>query len=280
MKLMRRKAISYVIGFALILGLSISAIAIVYAVVIPQIQLRQTEAFISDVTNTFKLLDSKIDSLLNQGENSTAIVALNIPSGIFKISPTSGYNVEILYQLSGAENRSIPPVSLGRLSYNISYSGRLVGENEYRVLYGSKYHYVKSNSVERENVQIIESQKGKEVIIGLKYRIILHVYERDVDGDGDNDYDVLFFLIRLTTENGRNLSFLGNKKIVIKNAGTQVIDVIQENRTSTFYVTFYVKGWDSDQGSNFDEEITTISLGSDQILRITILQANIVLGVQ
>jgi len=271
-----RKAISYIVGFALILGLSISAIAIVYAVVIPQIQLRQIEVSISDVTNTFKFLDSKIDALLNQGENSTAIVALNIPSGVFKISPTSGYNVEILYQPSGAANQSIYSGSLGRLSYNISYSGRLVGESEYRVLYGSKYHYVKSDSAERENVQIIESQKGKEVIIGLKYRIILHIYEKDVDGDGDNDYDVLFFLIRLTTDNGRNLSFLGDKKIVIKNAGTQVIDVVQETRTSTFYI----KGWDSDQGSNFDEEIATISLGSGQILRITILQTNIVLGVQ
>ena len=276
MKPVRRKAISYIVGFALILGLSISAIAIVYAVVIPQIQLRQIEVSISDVTNTFKFLDSKIDALLNQGENSTAIVALNIPSGVFKISPTSGYNVEILYQPSGAANQSIYSGSLGRLSYNISYSGRLVGESEYRVLYGSKYHYVKSDSAERENAQIIESQKGKEVIIGLKYRIILHIYERDVDGDGDNDYDILFFLIRLTTDNGRNLSFLGDKKIVIKNAGTQVIDVVQETRTSTFYI----KGWDSDQGSNFDEEIATISLGSGQILRITILQTNIVLGVQ
>ena len=276
MKPVCRKAISYIVGFALILGLSISAIAIVYAVVIPQIQLRQIEVSISDVTNTFKFLDSKIDALLNQGENSTAIVALNIPSGVFKISPTSGYNVEILYQPSGAANQSIYSGSLGRLSYNISYSGRLVGESEYRVLYGSKYHYVKSDSAERENVQIIESQKGKEVIIGLKYRIILHIYEKDVDGDGDNDYDVLFFLIRLTTDNGRNLSFLGDKKIVIKNAGTQVIDVVQETRTSTFYI----KGWDSDQGSNFDEEIATISLGSGQILRITILQTNIVLGVQ
>lgn len=276
MKLVRRKAISYIVGFALILGLSISAIAIVYAVVIPQIQLRQIEVSILDVINTFKFLDSKIDALLNQGRNSTAIVALNIPSGVFKISPTSGYNVEILYQPNGAANQSIYSGSLGRLSYNISYSGRLVGESEYRILYGSKYHYVKSDSAERENAQIIESQKGKDVIIGLKYRILLHIYERDIDGDGDNDYDILFFLIRLTTDNGRNLSFLGDKKIVIKNAGTQVIDVVQETRTSTFYI----KGWDSDQGSNFDEEIVTISLGSGQVLRITILQTNIVLGVQ
>lgn len=276
MKPVRRKAISYVVGFALILGLSISAIAIVYAVVIPQIQLRQTEAIISDVKGAFKLLDSKIDAILNQGEKSTAIVALNIPRGVFKISPTSGYNVEILYQQNGGSNQSIYQVSLGRLSYNVSYPGRLVGESEYLVLFGSKHHYVKSDSAERENVQIIESQKGGEVIVGLKYRVILHIYERDVDGDGDNDYDMLFFLIKLTTDSGRDLSFLGNRKIVTKNAGTQIIDVIQETRTSTFYI----RGWDSDQNSNFDEEIATISLSSGQVLRITILQANIVLGVQ
>ena len=273
---MRRKALSYIIGFALILGLSIAAIAIVYAVVIPQIELKQAEAAILDVISTFKLLDSKIDVLLNQGVNSTSVVDLNVPSGIFKVSPTSGYNIEIVYQPSGAGNQSLYSGSLGRISYNISYSGRLVGENDYRVLYGSKYHYVKSDSAERENAQIIESQKGKVVIIGLKYRAVFHIYNRDIDGDGDNDYDVLLFLIRLTTDNGRGLSFPGNKRIIAKNNGAQIVNVIQETRSSTFYI----KGWDSDQNRNFDEEIVTISLTSGQILRITVLLVSIVLGVQ
>ena len=276
MKLMRRKAISYIISFALILGLSISAIAIVYAVVIPQIELKQAEASILDVINTFKLLDDKIDELLNQGRNSTSTVTLNVPSGVFKISPTSGYNVEILYQPSGAGNQSTYSGSLGRLSYNISYSGKLVGENDYRVLYGSKYHFVKSDSVERENAQIIESQKGKIVIIGLKYRVLLHIYERDIDNDGDIDYDLIFFVVRLTTNNDRDLTFLGNKRIVVRNAGAQVVNITRETRTSTFYI----RGWDLDQNRNFDEEITTISLSLGQTMRITVLLANIVLGVQ
>jgi len=273
---MRRKALSYIIGFALILGLSISAIAIVYAVVIPQIQLKQAEASILDVINTFKLLDSKIDALINQGKNSTSIITLNVQSGIFRFSPTSGYRVEILYRPSGAGNQSLYSGSLGRLSYNVSYSGRLVGENDYRVLYGSKYHYVKSDSAERENAQIIESQKGSVVIIGLKYRVILHIYQKDVDGDGDSDYDVTFFLVKLTTNSGGDLSFQGNKKIIVKSVGTQVVNVIQETSSSTFYI----RGWDSDQNSNFDEEITTITLSSGQILRITVLLVSIVLGVQ
>jgi|Deesub1362B_J571_1020462.scaffolds.fasta_scaffold21028_2 hypothetical protein len=273
---MHRKAISYIVGFALILGLSISAIAIVYAVVIPQIQLKQAEASILDAINTLKLLDNKIDVLMSQGSNSSTILTLNVPRGIFKISPTSGYDAEILYRPSGARNQTIYSGSLGRLTYNTSYTGRLVGENDYRILYGSKYHYVKSDSLERENAQIIESQKGSTVIIGLKYRVVFHIYERDVDGDGDNDYDVLFLLIKLTTDTGADINFLGNRKLFVKNAGTQTVDVIEETRTSTFYI----RGWDADQNGNFDEEIATVTLSTGQILRITILQVNIVIGVQ
>jgi len=276
LKLIRRKAISYIIGFALILGLSVSAIAIVYAVMIPQIELKQAEASIIDVISTFKLLDNRIDELLNQGVNSTSIIGLNIPSGVFKISPTVGYSIEIVYQPSGAENQSLYSGSLGRISYNISYSGRLVGENNYRVIYGSEHHYLMSDSVDRENAQIIESQRDKVVIIGLKYRVIFHIYSRDIDGDGDDDYDVLLFLVRLTTDNGRGLSFLGNKRIVAKNSGAQIVNVTQETRSSTFYI----RGWDSDQNRNFDEEIVTILLTSGQVLRITVLLVSIVLGVQ
>jgi len=273
---MRRRAISYIIGFALILGLSISAIAIVYAVVIPQIQLKQAEASILDAISTLKFLDSKIDTLINQGSNSSIILTLNVPRGVFKISPTSGYDIQILYQPSGAGNQTIYTGSLGRLTYNTSYSGRLVGENDYRVLYGSKYHYVKSDSSERENAQIIESQKGSTVIVGLKYRVVFHTYERDVDGDGDNDYDVVFLLIKLTTDTGSNLNFLGDRKLLVKHAGTQTVYQYQESRTSTFYI----RGWDADQSSNFDEEIATVTLGTGQILRIMVLQVNIVIGVQ
>lgn len=276
MKLTHRKAISYIIGFALILGLSISAIAIVYAVVIPQIETKKTEAAILDAISTLKLLDSKIDDLLGQGSNSSIILTLKVPKGVFKISPTSGYSVEILYQSSGAGNQTMYIGSLGRLTYNTSYSRKLMGENEYQVLYGSGYHYVKSDSSERENAQIIESQKGSTIVIGLKYRVIFHMYERDIDGDGDNDYDVVFLLIKLTTDTGANLIFLGNRKLLIKHTGSQIIYEQQESRTSTFYI----RGWDADQNDNFDEEIATVTLSTGQILRIMVLQVNIVIGVQ
>jgi len=131
------KGISPLVGFVLVIAISVSAIAIAMNVGNPAIERSQEILIYNEGINNLKLIDSAINEVMQEGDGSSRKVNLKVTDGIYNV-----YSGEISFTMTtnqgivadGVEKEE-DGVNIeadnGEILMYIDYSFSINGDNEY-----------------------------------------------------------------------------------------------------------------------------------------------------
>lgn len=117
------KAVSEVMGYAIILGISITGIAMITLVGMPSIYKLQDMTVVKDVEQAFTLSSSKASSILI-GEAPMRMAKINLGGGTVTVEP-NGTSRESYMAIKSANNTFNITIPMGKVKY--TYGDRIVG---------------------------------------------------------------------------------------------------------------------------------------------------------
>lgn len=262
-----RRAISYVTAVALILGISIVAIAWVYMTIQPYAEIGTTNIEIARSTGLIKEVAEKCVSLVTQGPGTKSSARVYIRKGHVALSQELD---EISLNVNGSTILNTPggSVQLSQLHIVTKTSLQILAGS--RVIEGGELHYLTPESGgERTWYQIVEKQDpgSDEYHLILRFKAFVQVIVYTDEATGSRSIDVVVIFVNFTSTR-QVLGGPGLFHLYIENDGCVQVGTFSDSPTVNTTYVISISGHDSIFDRDFEEEVMSLRVGAGDTINV------------